>query len=94
MSETSDPERGQPDGYVTDAELVDRMGRSYGEKYWIAWLGFFKPRSTRVTDGTTRLLWATFVPPEVPPPDFEEFAATMIRFNGGAVDQNTVFHTS
>jgi DNA/RNA-binding domain of Phe-tRNA-synthetase-like protein len=49
---------------------------------------------TRVTDGTTRLLWATFVPPEVPPPDFEEFAATMIRFNGGAVDQNSVFHTS
>jgi len=49
---------------------------------------------TRVTDSTTRLLWVTFVPPEVALPDFEEFAATMIRFNGGAVDQNTVFHTS
>jgi DNA/RNA-binding domain of Phe-tRNA-synthetase-like protein len=49
---------------------------------------------TRVTDGTTRLLWVTFVPPGVTPPDYEEFAAAMIRFNGGAVDQNTVFHTA
>ncbi|HZI51626.1 MAG TPA: phenylalanine--tRNA ligase beta subunit-related protein [Terriglobia bacterium] len=49
---------------------------------------------TRVTDGTSSLLWATFVPPEVPPPDFDEFAATMIRFNGGAVDQDTVFRTA
>jgi len=49
---------------------------------------------TRVTDRTTRLLWVIFVPPEAPVPDFAEFAATMIRFNGGAVDQNTVFHTA
>lgn len=49
---------------------------------------------TRVTAGTTTLLWATFVPSEVSPPDFEEFAATMIRFNGGAVDQDTVFRTA
>jgi DNA/RNA-binding domain of Phe-tRNA-synthetase-like protein len=49
---------------------------------------------TRVTAGTTRLLWATFVPPGVSAPDFDEFAATMIRFNGGVVDQNTVFHTA
>jgi hypothetical protein len=34
------------------------------------------------------------VAPEVSPPDFEEFAAAMIRFNGGAVDQDTVFHTA
>jgi general stress protein 26 len=38
---------------VTDPALVDRMGRGYGEKYWIAWLGFFKPRSSRVTEGKT-----------------------------------------
>src|SRR5262245_54236650 len=49
---------------------------------------------TRVTASTTRLLWVTFVAPEVSPPDFEEFAAAMIRFNGGAVDQDTVFHTA
>ena len=49
---------------------------------------------TRVTDATTRLLWVTFVAQGVLPPDFEEFAAAMIGFNGGAVDQNTVFHTA
>jgi DNA/RNA-binding domain of Phe-tRNA-synthetase-like protein len=49
---------------------------------------------TRVTNATTRLLWATFVPPGVLPPNFEEFAAVMIRFNGGGVDQDTVFHTA
>jgi DNA/RNA-binding domain of Phe-tRNA-synthetase-like protein len=49
---------------------------------------------TRVTDSTTRLLWVTFVAPGVSLPDFGEFAATMICFNGGAVDQDTVFHTA
>ena len=38
---------------VTDPALVDRMGRAYNEKYWIAWLGFFRPRSERVTAGKT-----------------------------------------
>ena len=38
---------------VTDAAIVDRMGRAYADKYWIAWLGFFKPRSARVTEGKT-----------------------------------------
>jgi DNA/RNA-binding domain of Phe-tRNA-synthetase-like protein len=52
---------------------------------------------TRVTPATSRLLWVTFVPsaeasPELP--DFDEFALSMIRFNGGVVDKNTVFHTA
>ena len=38
---------------VTDAAFIDRMGARYAEKYWIAWLGLFKPRSTRVADGRT-----------------------------------------
>jgi hypothetical protein len=38
---------------VTDPALVDRMGAAYGRKYWIAWAGFFKPRSDRVTAGKT-----------------------------------------
>ena len=38
---------------VTDPALIDRMGEAYGKKYWIAWLGFFKPRSDRVTSGKT-----------------------------------------
>jgi DNA/RNA-binding domain of Phe-tRNA-synthetase-like protein len=52
---------------------------------------------TGVTEKTTRLLWVTFVPKGVAPDPahpatFEEFAALMIRFNGGVVDKNTVFH--
>jgi len=38
---------------VTDPALVDRMGAAYAKKYWIAWAGFFKPRSDRVTAGKT-----------------------------------------
>jgi DNA/RNA-binding domain of Phe-tRNA-synthetase-like protein len=50
---------------------------------------------TRVTEATTRLLWVTFLPPGAgSPPEFEEFAATMFRFNGGVLDKNTRFHTA
>ena len=38
---------------VTDAALIERMGRAYGDKYFIAWLGFFRPRSGRVAAGKT-----------------------------------------
>jgi hypothetical protein len=38
---------------VTDPALIDRMGRAYNDKYWIAWLGFFRPRSARVSAGKT-----------------------------------------
>ena len=31
-----------------DAALIDAMGAAYAKKYWIAWAGFFKPRSDRV----------------------------------------------
>jgi DNA/RNA-binding domain of Phe-tRNA-synthetase-like protein len=39
---------------------------------------------TRVTGECTRILWVTFAPPAVKVPN-EEFAETMIRFNGGVV---------
>ena len=38
---------------VTDPALVDRMGQAYRDKYWIAWMGLFRPRSGRVTAGKT-----------------------------------------
>lgn len=38
---------------VDDPALVDRMGEAYNDKYWIAWLGFFRPRSDRVSSGKT-----------------------------------------
>jgi general stress protein 26 len=44
---------------VTDPALVDRMGEAYSKKYWIAWLGFFKPRSDRVTAGKTNAYLVT-----------------------------------
>jgi DNA/RNA-binding domain of Phe-tRNA-synthetase-like protein len=52
---------------------------------------------TRVTESTTRLLWVTFVPKGeavAHPVEFDAFAGLMIRFNGGLVDKNTVFHTA
>lgn len=39
---------------------------------------------TQVTAETTSLLWVTYSP-DLPIPDFEEFAARMMHFNGGAV---------
>ena len=38
---------------VTDPAYIDKMGEVYSRKYWIAWLGFFRPRSERVTQGKT-----------------------------------------
>lgn len=51
---------------VTDAALVDRMGEAYAQKYWIAWLGFFKPRSGRVTEGKTNAYLVTLTHAEPP----------------------------
>jgi hypothetical protein len=39
---------------VADSALIDRMGEAYNDKYWIAWMGFFRPRSERVTSGKTK----------------------------------------
>lgn len=51
---------------VTDPALIDRMGEAYAQKYWIAWLGFFKPRSTRVTTGKTNAYLVTLTHAEPP----------------------------
>jgi DNA/RNA-binding domain of Phe-tRNA-synthetase-like protein len=39
---------------------------------------------TRVTENCTRILWFTFAPPDTQIP-LDEFAATVIRFNGGEI---------
>ena len=52
---------GAPDGphfvgraeLVRDPALAARMGPVYDRKYWISWLGFFRPRAERVRDGKT-----------------------------------------
>ena len=46
---------------------------------------------TRVTPNTTHLLWVLFEPPGAAPVNVDEFAAMMIRYNGGRLDQNPVF---
>ena len=51
---------------VTDPALVDRMGQAYAQKYWLAWLGLFKPRSGRVTEGKTNAYLIT--PTHAEPP--------------------------
>jgi len=38
---------------VYDLDLVDRLGDAWNAKYWIAWLGFFRPRRDRIQSGKT-----------------------------------------
>jgi hypothetical protein len=39
--------------FVTDRAIIERMAEGYAQKYWIAWLGSFKPRPGRVAAGKT-----------------------------------------
>lgn len=38
---------------IDNLQLVERLGDEYAKKYWIAWLGFFRPRAARVSSGKT-----------------------------------------
>jgi len=52
---------GRPDGphmagraeLIRDPAAASRMAPVYDRKYWISWLGFFRPRPERVRDGKT-----------------------------------------
>ncbi len=44
---------------VTDLQLVERLGAEYAKKYWIAWLGLFRPRAARVSAGKTMVVRVT-----------------------------------
>lgn len=44
---------------VQDGALADRLGKIYSDKYWIAWLGFFRPSRARNESGKTILLRLT-----------------------------------
>jgi len=55
--------------FVKDGALAERMGKFYSDKYWIAWLGFFRPRPARVGSGKTLLVKVT---PESKPSQPEE----------------------
>jgi hypothetical protein len=45
---------------ITDLELVARLGDEYKKKYWIAWLGLFRPRPERVRTGKTMAVKVSF----------------------------------
>jgi PPOX class probable F420-dependent enzyme len=55
---------GRPDGphfvgkaeLSKDPELAARMAPVYSQKYWIAWLGLFRPNPDRVRSGKTVLV--------------------------------------
>lgn len=38
---------------LKDSVEVERMGEAYAAKYWIAWIGLFRPRASRVAAGKT-----------------------------------------
>jgi PPOX class probable F420-dependent enzyme len=44
---------------VTDPEQAARMAPRYDEKYWISWIGFFRPRPERVKSGKTLIIKIT-----------------------------------
>ena len=44
---------------LSDPALAERMAPAYREKYWIAWLGFFRPRPDRVRAGKTVIVRVT-----------------------------------
>jgi len=44
---------------VKDGATAERLGQLYSQKYWIAWLGFFRPSRARNESGKTILLRLT-----------------------------------
>jgi hypothetical protein len=44
---------------VHDGAVADRLGEVYKDKYWIAWMGFFRPSASRNESGKTILLRLT-----------------------------------
>lgn len=44
---------------LTDPEVAARMAPVYDDKYWISWLGFFRPRPKRVQAGETVIIRVT-----------------------------------
>ena len=38
---------------LRDPALAEKMAPAYDQKYWISWLGFFRPRAERIRAGKT-----------------------------------------
>ncbi len=44
---------------LRDPAVADKMGPVYDQKYWISWIGFFRPRADRVREGKTLIVRVT-----------------------------------
>ena len=44
---------------VRDPAVAAMMAPAYDQKYWISWIGFFRPRPDRVRDGKTVIVKVT-----------------------------------
>ena len=44
---------------IRDPAQAERMAPVYDQKYWISWLGFFRPRADRIRDGSTVIVRVT-----------------------------------
>jgi len=44
---------------IEDLAVVERLGKAYQQKYWLAWLGLFRPRANRVAAGKTLAIKVT-----------------------------------
>jgi general stress protein 26 len=53
---------------ITDPAVIAHMGELYSDKYWIAAMGFFRPRPERVSSGKTIAYKVTVVEGTAPPP--------------------------
>ena len=45
--------------FVKDQAVIERMAEAYSRKYWLAWLGLFRPRPGRVATGKTLVVKIT-----------------------------------
>jgi PPOX class probable F420-dependent enzyme len=41
---------------LRDPEVATRMAPAYDQKYWISWMGLFRPRPDRVREGKTLII--------------------------------------
>jgi PPOX class probable F420-dependent enzyme len=48
---------------LRDPALAEKMAPAYDAKYWISWMGFFRPRADRIRDGKTVIVRVTPLPP-------------------------------
>jgi general stress protein 26 len=47
---------------VRDGAMAERLGKIYSRKYWIAWLGMFRPSREKIESGKNLLIRLTPLP--------------------------------